>query len=91
MIGQTETRSPTFTSRTPGPISTTVPENSWPSVCGRVTPVSGCGVLGVTIGPIRYSCRSVPQMPQYATSTTTSVGALIVGTGTSSILMSFAA
>ena len=28
------------------------------------TPVSGCGVVGVTIGPTAYSCRSVPQMPQ---------------------------
>ncbi|MGQ5595322.1 hypothetical protein ACUJ8N_19990 [Streptomyces sp. ESR1.13] len=30
-------------SGTPSPTSTTVPENSWPRICGSVAPVRGCG------------------------------------------------
>ena len=45
------TRSPTLTSATSDPASTTRAENSWPSVCGSVAPVRGCGRTGVTIGP----------------------------------------
>src|SRR5690349_17911741 len=88
MAGMIETRSPARTPSTSGPTSTTRAENSCPSVCGRVTPVSGCGVTGVTIGPTVYSWRSVPQMPHQATSTRTSSPALMTGSGTSSSRMS---
>ena len=50
--------------------------------------MSGCGVVGVTIGPTTYSWRSVPQMPHQRTSTRTSSAALISGTATSSMRMS---
>lgn len=45
------------------------PLNSWPSVMGMVSFVHGCGVVGAKVGPPRYSCRSVPQMPTYAGAT----------------------
>ena len=59
----TETRSPTAHWVTSAPTSRTSAENSWPRICGAVEPFSGCGCVGMTIGPTAYSCRSVPQMP----------------------------
>ena len=73
----------------PSPSAATTPENSWPSVTGAVSPVQDVGVSGVgqKIGPSRYSCRSVPQIPQKATSMSTSP-APAVGSSISSMRMS---
>src|SRR3954451_23969026 len=58
-----DTRCPARTLVTPRPGSTTSAENSCPSTCGSCEPLSRCGEAGMTIGPIAYSCRAVPQMP----------------------------
>jgi hypothetical protein len=49
------------------PISTTVPENSWPKPTGIDSPVTGCGCSfdGMKVG-FEYSWRSVPQIPTKA-------------------------
>jgi hypothetical protein len=70
IVGCTATWSPTFS---PSlfcafePISTTVPENSWPKPTGIDSPVTGCGwsLDGMKVG-VEYSWRSVPQMPTKA-------------------------
>ena len=63
--GITEMRSPTTTLVTCAPTASTSADSSWPRICGSSAPVSGCGAAGVTIGPARYSCRSVPQIPHH--------------------------
>ena len=65
------TRSPTVDAGDAGAARHLAGE-SWPRIWGFCAPVSGCGSTGVTIGPAMYSCRSVPQIPQVATRTTTS-------------------
>src|SRR6185312_9257048 len=67
-----ETRCPADTVVTSGPTSTTWAENSCPSTWGSRAPLSGCGSAGMTIGPIAYSCRSVPQIPHHSGRTSTS-------------------
>ena len=54
----TVTRSPSFTCATPLPRFDTTPAHSWPQIAG---------LYG---SPLAQACRSVPQMPQNATSTT---------------------
>ena len=44
--------------------------------------VPGASTVGTKIGPSRYSCRSVPQMPHHSTSTLTVPG-LVTGSGIS--------
>ena len=68
-IGSTVTLSPTLNLVISGPTSTTSPENSCPITKGAFSPVYGCGLsTGIKIGPPRYSCKSLPQIPQYFTS-----------------------
>src|SRR3954453_10454125 len=83
-----DTRWPARTCCTPGPVSTTSAENSWPSTCGSCEPLSRCGWAGMTIGPIAYSCRSVPQMPHHSGRRRTSPGPGDVGASMSSTRMS---
>ena len=66
---------------TPSPTSRTRPDTSCPMIIGAWSPVSGCGSVGMMIGPSVYSSRSVPQMPHHSTATRTSSGP---GTGASS-------
>src|SRR4051812_12748696 len=70
IVGCTATWSPTFNSLAFcafEPISTTVPENSWPKPTGIDSLVTGCGCSfdGMKVG-VEYSWRSVPQMPTKA-------------------------
>ena len=89
MYGSTTTASPSVTEVTPEPTSATTPANSWPMTTSPDSPVSGCGSPGggMKIGPSRYSCRSVPQMPHQSTLTFTVPGRTC-GSGTSSMRMS---
>ena len=64
--GRTTTSSPGWKPSTPSPISATVPDISCPITCGGRTRAS--------IAPCAM-CRSVPQTPQYATSSRTSPAA----------------
>jgi hypothetical protein len=61
-FGLIATLSPTLNRITPLPTSSTVPLNSWPNVTGRVSPVMGCGCIGMPIGPAMYSLRSRDDM-----------------------------
>ena len=85
----TETRWPAATCRDAGAdLDAPRPENSWPRICGSTEPLSGCGCAGMTIGPIAYSCRSVPQMPHQSGRSSTSPGPGAGGSATSSTRMS---
>ncbi|VTT27667.1 Uncharacterised protein [Klebsiella pneumoniae] len=67
-IGSTTTRSPALNLLTPAPTSTTSPENSWPITIGAMSWLILCGLsTGTKMGPARYSCRSLPQIPVHAT------------------------
>src|SRR5690348_14691374 len=79
-----DTRCPVRTLVTPGPVSTTSAENSCPSTWGSCEPLSRCGEAGMTIGPIAYSCRSVPQMPHHNGRMSTSPAPGPAGSATSS-------
>jgi len=72
--GWIEARSPARTLVTLRAISTTRPLNSCPRAGGALACVSGCGSTRMKIGLARYSCRSVPQMPQEPSRTRTSRG-----------------
>ena len=48
--GRTAAFWPTRSVSTPSPTSTTMPQNSWPSTTGALTPVSGCGCVGMKVG-----------------------------------------
>src|SRR5512137_1029905 len=88
MRGFTVTRSPGFTLLTPSPASTTSAENSWPRMMGPFDlPVKGWGLAGMMKGPLLYSCRSEPQIPQVLILTFTCPGPAF-GSGTFSIRMS---
>src|SRR3954468_9036322 len=79
-----DTRWPARTCCTPGPVPTTSAENSCPRTCGSCEPLSRCGCAGMTIGPIAYSCRSVPQMPHHSGRMSTSPAPGPPGSATSS-------
>src|SRR3954462_2023465 len=83
-----DTRSPADTVVTPGPVCTTSAENSWPSTCGSTEPLRRWGEAGMTIGPIAYSCRSVPQMPHQSGRMSTCPGPGAAGSAISSTRMS---
>ncbi len=64
------TRSPLLNFVTLEPISSTTPANSWPNVTGAFWPRNGSGLsVEINIGPSKYSCKSVPQMPAQDTLT----------------------
>ncbi len=68
------TRSPLLNFVTLEPISSTTPANSWPNVTGAFWPRNGSGLsVEINIGPSKYSCKSVPQMPAQDTLTLTSL------------------
>src|SRR4051794_891284 len=85
-----DTRWPARTCCTPGPVPTTSAENSCPRTCGSCEPLSRCGCAGMTIGPIAYSCRSVPQMPHHSGRMSTSPAPGPAGSATSSMRTSCA-
>lgn len=91
-LARTATLSPAVKPSTPRPVLTTVPENSWPSTIGRVSPVIGCGSSAVGEapgnGPSVYMCRSLPQMPFQASFSVTHPGSGGPGSGMSSTRMS---
>ena len=72
MLNGTTTRSPAFTAVTSGPTSRTMPIGSWP--------MTSPTVMKGAITSIR--CRSDPQIPLEVISTITSVGSVMVGSGT---------
>src|SRR5580704_4701120 len=74
VMAGTSTRSPTPNPLTASPTSVTVPTASWP----RMRPSVTAGT-----SPCRI-CRSVPQIVVVSTLTTTSVGSLMLASGTSS-------
>ncbi|KAI7150473.1 hypothetical protein KC360_g237 [Hortaea werneckii] len=77
MTGRMMTRSPAWKFWTSGPISSMYPIASWP----RMSP----GCIAIFISP-PYMCKSEPQMQQCVTRTTASLGAVMVGLGTSTML-----
>src|SRR5947208_1879180 len=74
VMAGTSTRSPTLNPLTASPTAVTVPTASWP----RMRPSVTAGT-----SPCRM-CRSVPQIVVVSTLTTTSVGSLMLASGTSS-------
>src|SRR5436190_20693029 len=74
VMAGTSTRSPALNPLTASPTSVTVPTASWP----RMRPSVTAGT-----SPCRM-CRSVPQIVVVSTLTTTSVGSLMLASGTSS-------
>lgn len=89
-VASTTTRSPGLTLVTPEPTESTTPENSCPGHSGNSLPEISLLQFGAgkKIGPSKYSCKSVPQIPQYAILTLTSLWFLICGSSISSEYLS---